>query len=343
MVTSRPGWRVYLLTRDPANIPPFLASPRFTVFRADLQKPGLGLQPHQSRALRGSVKEIIHCAADTRFDRSIAEMRAANVQSTDNLIRFALDCPLLTRFLYLSTAYIAGRSVGHVPEALISHHSRFSNTYQQSKYEAEHLVSSYAHRFPIAIARISSIIGDSRTGQVRQYNYVHQLLKLFPRCSVPLIPADPNAVVDLVATDWVADALVYLFHHQFEPGAVWHLCSSAANGVPFDGLLADTHRIFATHPHGQQYLPISPPKLGTLTDWEDYLERLRLEGNVLQNELARVLNYFVPHIGLPQVFDNQRTLELLRGSGIVQPSTRTLFAGVVRWCLDTNWGQDEHQ
>lgn len=342
VIVNRPGWRVYLLTRDPSRIAPFLVSSRFTVFRAALDRPDLGLKLHQARSLRASVKEVIHCATDRRPDRSLDQMRAANVQTTDNLIRFASDCPLLTRFLHLSTTYVAGRSVGQIPEALISHRARFSNTYQQSKFEAEHLVSSYANRFPIVIARLTSIAGDSQTGFVRQFNHVHQLLKLYPRCPVPVIPSDPNAIVDLIATDWTASALVYLFHHQFVPGAVWHLCASAANGAPLDALLADAHRVFAVHPSGQRFLPITPPRLGTLRDWEDYVERLRLTGTAAQNDLARTLNYFLPHLAIPQVFENHLTMDLLRDSGLAQPAVRPLHAGVVRWCLDTNWGEADH-
>lgn len=335
----KPGWRFYLLTRDPERIPPLLRTSRFTPLQGDIRKPGFGLLSRHLNTLRRSVREIVHCAADTRFDRAIDEVRAVNVGGVENVIEFAAACPLLTRVLHLSTAYIAGRSLGRLPEALVTHHSRFSNTYQQSKYEAEHLISSHAWRVPIAIARLSSVIGNAADGCVRQYNHVHQSLKLFPRTFVPVIPSDPDAWVDFIATDWMADALAWLFHFEFQPGVVWHLCGGESNSFRVDELLADTHRLFALHPRGQLFLPIRAPKLGDLSEYEDYLERMRLQGSVLENELLRVLNYFLPHLGLPQIFENHVTMETLHPSGIVQPPVQQLYAGVVRWCLDTNWGQ----
>lgn len=85
---------------------------------------------------------------------------------------------------------------------------------------------------------------------------------------------------------------------------------------------------------------MTPPRLATLEEWEHYLERMRLEGTVAQNGLLRTLNYFLPHLGLEQVNENTQTMALLEGSGIVQPPVQEVYAGVVRWCLETNWGQE---
>lgn len=335
----RRGWRIYLHSRDAEKIRPELRRPQFTILEGDIRTEGLGLTRLHTQSLQRSLREVIHCAADTRLDRSLDELRAVNVTGTENVLRFAHGCPSLSRVLYLSTVCVAGRSTGRIPETVIQHQSRFSNFYQQSKYEAEQLVSAKAWKAPTVIARISTIAGDSRDGHVQQQNYLHHLLKIFPRCSVPFIPSDPGAVVDFVAADWVIDSLVWLYENEFEPAAVWHLCGSDANGYRVDELLADTHRLFATHPKASRSFPFAVPKLGTLAAFDDYRERMRLEGTVMQNELLRVLNYFLPHLGIPQVFDNRQTMELLGPSGLAQPGIRPLYAGVVRWCLDTDFGQ----
>lgn len=88
--------------------------------------------------------------------------------------------------------------------------SAFCNTYQQSKYEAEQVV--LASGLPAAVFRLSSILGDSRTGEIRRFTYVHQLIRLLPRNVLPVAPCDPEAPLDLIPTEW-ARVLGYFLPH----------------------------------------------------------------------------------------------------------------------------------
>ncbi len=335
---ARPGARIYILARDPDRIPERFRGQQFSTLTGDIRRPNLGLKDWQVTALQRSVTEIIHCAADTRLDAPLQEARETNCQGTVNLLLLAAGCERLIKFLHVSTTYIAGRLAGAIPESVIAHSQRFCNFYQQSKYEAESTVASFAASVPVAIARLSTIVGDSR-GLVNKQNCVHQLLRLFPKSHLQQVPCEPKELVDLVSSDLAADALAWLFLNRFQAGEVWHITDGPTAGFTVDEVLAETHRLFVHHPNAQRWLPIEMPRLVPLIEYEEFVERTMSSGSRLTAELLRAVGYYLPHLGMAQTFENHRTRGLLAPSGLEPPPVRQLYAGVVRWCLDTDWGR----
>lgn len=342
IVPSRSGTRIYLLTRNPGRIPERFRGPQFSILKGDLRRPHLGLAGWQVSALRRSLTEIIHCAAETKVDVLFDEARATNTTGTGNLLELAARCGRLTKFLHVSTTCIAGRLTGPIPESLISHSSRFLSVYGQSKYEAEAVVARYADQVPAVIARLSPIAGDER-GTVQRQNAIHQLLRLFPRSNLQQAPFEPAALIDLTNLEWAAGALAWLFLNRFQAGDVWHITDGPTAGFTASELLAETHRIFAHHPMGQAWLPIELPRLVPLADYDTYVENTVAHGSRLTAQLVRAAGYFLPQLGLAQTFENHRTRKLLAASGnLAAPAPiRQVYVDVVRWCLDTDWGRLE--
>lgn len=337
LIPARAGARIYLLTRQPDRLPEAFRGPRFSILHGDLRDPLLGLSAWQATALRRSLTEIVHVAAHTNAEASLADARAVNVEGTRNLLRLAVDCERLTKFLHLSTVYVAGRVSGQIPEAVLRHSHKFSSACQQSRYEAETVVSGFAASVPAAIARLSTVIGD-RDGNVHRQNCIHRLVRMFPRTHLQQAPFDPKGLADFIDSDWAADAIVWLFLNRFRAGEVWHISDGPTAGFTMDEVLAETHRIFAHHSRGQRWLPIELPKLVPLRDYEEHAERMMESGSRLSAELLRSLEPFLPHLGIAQTFENHCTRALLAPSGILPGPVRDLYAGVVRWCLDTDWG-----
>jgi nucleoside-diphosphate-sugar epimerase len=305
----------------------------------DVRVANLGLASSTAGELCAGLTDIVHCAVDSRFGLPLEEARATNTRGTANVLALARRCPRLEKFAHLSTAYVAGRSTGRLPEAPCRHDRGFVNTYQQSKYDAEQLVLEAVGQVPLAVFRLSTIIGDSETGRVRQFNYFHHFLKLFPHIGVlPVFPADPTAPIDLVPTDWAADVLAHLLEHHFMPGRVYQVCAGPDASLTVRQLMELTLSLFGTHPLGRRWQPIRMPRLVGLAAYEDYASRARMEADALSAELLRVLGHFVPHLALYQAFENRRTLEQTRAGGLRLPSMRATFARVLRYCLDTNWG-----
>ena len=338
LLEATPDRQIIILTRR-SNTSDLIAHPRVSVYRGDVTLPQLGLDDEGFSSLQNNLNEIIHCAADIRFGLPLDQARAINTEGTRNLLRLAARCPKLRKFAHLSTVFVVGRSTGLLAEAPLRHSNGFSNTYQQSKYEAEDLVLQAMRDIPICLYRLSSIIGDSRTGQVDQFNYVHQLLRLFPRNVLPIAPADPSAPLDLIPSDWAIAALAYLFDSHFLPGRIYHLCAGPEGSLTVSEMLDLTLGIFETHPKSRQWLPIYVPKLVSVARYEEYVERSRRANDIFLNELLRVLGFFLPHLGMFQAFDNRNVKEALAGSGLeLPPPIRAYYSRVVEYCLETNWG-----
>jgi hypothetical protein len=174
---------------------------------------------------------------------------------------------------------------------------------------------------------------------VRQYNYFHKILRLLGRNVLPVAPGDPSWQIDLIPTDWVSSALPFLFDSRYVPGEVVHLCAGASGSPTLAEVRDIATDLYERHPLFQKWLPIRPPELVGLSAWEEYVERSQQCGDYLLIELLKVLNNFLPQMGINQRFDNQQLFRKLEGSGISLPSFRNYFGKVVDYCLETDWGR----
>jgi len=213
----------------------------------------------------------------------------------------------------------------------------FSNTYQQSKWEAEELVFDRMRDLPAAIYRLSSIICDSRTGVVRQFNYTHRLLQLFRSNVLPVAPGMAGAPVDFIATDWASDALFQLFVSRFGAGKVFHICAGPAHSMSVEEVIHVARCIFESTPEACKWLPIRVPKLVSLAEYRTFVGEVNHGKDRLLKETVRVLDYFLPHLGMRQEFDRANTCAQL--SDLERPPIREYFAEMVKYCLATDWGR----
>ena len=339
LLNSSPDRRVIILARNPENVVLPGEKERITVVEGDVTKPGVCLHSSAVRQIKKTATEIIHCAAQTRFGVPIEEARATNTHGTSNVLTLAQDCRRLEKFAHLSTIYVSGRKTGLIPEAPLSNSDGFVNTYQQSKYEAEQLVIAAMLEIPIVMYRLSTIIGDSKTGLVRQYNYFHQLLRLFARNVLPVVPGNLSWQIDLIPTDWSISALAFLFESRFVPGEVLHLCAGASHSPQMSEIKATSQELFEKHPLIQKWLPITEPNFVCLSEYEEYVEKsLKGDDNLLIKILG-LLNRFLPQMGINQCYDDQRLLQRLEGSGLDMPPFNSYFSKVIKYCLDTDWGR----
>ncbi len=329
---AQPGRDIVLLARQPS----MLQAPGCLVLQADVTKPSLGMDESHLALLSHRVTQIIHSAADIRFRISIAESRATNVEGTRRILDFAADCPQLERFLHVSTIYVAGKRTGLVAEGPPCPLAGFVNTYQQTKFEAEEVVMEAMERMPAAIARLSSIIGDSRDGAVRQFNYFHQSIKAIPWNPLPAIPADPDAKIDLVSSDWTIAALHVLFDECFLPGRIYQLCAGPERSWTVKELLDRTYEVFERH-HVHLRLR-RRPRMVPYQDFERVVEKMSHRLPSSFGEWLGALLTFIPHLSLRQQFQNTETEALLAGR-VPFPSLESYFQRTVEYCVATNWGR----
>lgn len=329
---AHPHRDLVLLVRNPAST----SFPGCTVFRADVTKPCLGLASAAWDLLAAKVTQVIHSAADIRFRITLEESRETNVEGTRRMLDFAEACTHLERFLHVSTIYVAGRSSGVLMERPAECAAGFVNNYQQTKFEAEQLALAAMSRIPVAITRLSSIIGDSRYGSVHQFNYFHQSIKAIPWNPLPAIPADPDAKIDLVSSDWTISALRFLFDERFTPGRIYHLCAGVDRSWTVGELL---HRIYDIFERHHVHLRLRRrPRLVQFAEFENVVKKLSNRVPAAFNEWLGALQSFLPHLSLRQQFDNSETESLIAGH-VTFPSLETYFQQVVEYCVATNWGR----
>lgn len=192
---------------------------RVRAVAAHLDRPGLGLTHEQRDALARDVDAVVHCAASVQFTLPLEEALRINLDGTREVLDIAARAPQLERFVHVSTAYVAGDRPGVYREDEGNVGQQCRNTYEQTKLAAELHVQS-AGLPNTSILRPSIVVGDSTTGWTPAFNVIYWPLQAFARGLFPVLPADPDARVDIVPVDTVADALLALTAGDPESGTV---------------------------------------------------------------------------------------------------------------------------
>ena len=123
---------------------------RVVAVRGDITRPGLGLGSRRDR-LAERVSEVVHGAASVSFELGLEDLRQINVEGTRRVLEFAERAEArggLRRFSYISTAYVAGEHAGCFSEDELDVGQCFRNAYEQSKFEAECLLTRARRRLP---------------------------------------------------------------------------------------------------------------------------------------------------------------------------------------------------
>lgn len=309
------------------------------VARGDLRAgPGLGLAAMDRKALVEEVTDILHCAAETRFTLPLEEARAVNVDGTRSLLEFAAGCRRLQRVGCFSTVYVAGLRTGRfVEDDLDDGGAGFANTYERSKSEMEREVRGRMADLPVAVYRLSTLIGDSRTGSVSGLNAFHHALRLLYQGLAPMVPGDPGHRVDVVATDYVADAACWLFGQRFEAGRTYHLCSGPGGSTTLAGLIDAAMEAFHLLRADWRRRHIEKPAIVDLPTYELFVRSVEETGNEVLLAATRAVQSFAVQLAYPKTFDSTLTQAALKGSGLRPLPVLEVLPKVVRACLETNW------
>jgi nucleoside-diphosphate-sugar epimerase len=328
--------RVLALTRDPARA---AALDCAGVLVGDVRAgESLGLPPDVYTFVSRRVTDIVHCAAETTFNRPLEEARATNVEGTRAVLDFARTCPHLERMACFSTVYVAGRTTGCFGESDEGGRDGFVNTYEQSKAEMEGLVREAMSELPIAMYRLSTIIGDSETGIVTGFNAVHHALRLLYQGLAPMVPGRESSLVDLIPLDFAARASYHLFEREFAAGATYHLCAGSHGAATLGSLLDATMQAFERYRPAWRKRSIARPALVDLDTYELFVRSVEEAGNQVLLQATRAVQAFAYQLAFPKVFDARNAIALLAPAGIEAPPVLEYYDRIVRWCIESNWG-----
>jgi thioester reductase-like protein len=277
---------------------------------ADLTAPGLGLSAITRDRLAGSIGAVVHCAASISFDLELDDARRINVEGTREVLELAEEAAehgSLDRFVHVSTAYVAGERDDCAREDEGDVGQGFRNTYERTKLEAEEIVRASA--VPTAILRPSVIVGDSVTGWTPAFNVIYFPLQAFARGLFPNVPGDPDARLDIVPVDTVADALLELLRGPVREGA-FHVV--AGDSAPTNTELATL---------AAEAFDAQPPQF--VGPGEDPSAEMRAGS-------------LVPYFSVRCTFDAQRG----RSIGATPPPLADYFPQLMRYAREARWGKE---
>lgn len=307
--------------------------------RGDICIANLGLAPPMADQLALEVTDVIHCASDVNFRRSIGEARKVNLLGVINLMGLISRWRKVDKIAHLSTIQVAGQRTGMIYEKELFHSSGFVNSYEQSKYEAEVYLRGLMSDLPIAVYRASGLVGDSRTGCVRQFNWLHQLLRLYSNNLLPILPGDPDLRVNLTPIDWLVETFLYIFSERFEPGMTYHMAAGKGDSLTIREIVDLTHRCLTQSPYARG----RKPRLPQIVDRETYLNLQDQSSNSVQQSrvksLHSLMSDFIPQWFLPKTFDLTNLHNVLTGSRHSLPDIKAYYPRIIDYCLQSNWGR----
>jgi thioester reductase-like protein len=283
---------------------------RVRAVAGDVTRDGLGIRSAERTSLAEDVGAIMHCAASISFDMPLDEARAINVEGTREIIGFARECKALgrlERFIHVSTAYVSGKYEGTFRERQLDAGQEFRNTYEQTKWEAEHIVREATDLEP-AIARPSIVMGESDSGWTPAFNVLYWPLRAFSRGLFDEIPALPSAHVDVVPVDYVADGLVRLL---------------AVEGQGVFNLVAGREAPFANELVELACDRFDRPRPAVVQD-----------GGPDDDEHGAV---YMPYFDMEVVFDDSRTRAAM--PDLRPPRVSEFFDTLMDYAEETKWGK----
>ena len=310
--------RIYGLARAPRGV----GSGRMVPLECDLRLPGLGLSAGLRVALAAEVNTVLHLGATTTFSQTLAEARATNREGTRHLLEATCDWSGVRRWIYVSTAFVAGARTGRIAESDTTTPPGWINAYEQSKYEAEQLVRRAA--MPWAIVRPSTIVCDDASGRISQVNAVHRALRLYFSGLAAMLPSTEQSTLDAVTTDHVARVIVRLALAPNLSGDTYHVCAGSG-AMPLGELLNETFRLFEREPSWRRKGIVRPERVD-LDTYRLFERAIEDAGSPRVRQAVRSLSHFVPQIAYPKCFDTTNTNALL---GYPAPTVASFWTNMV--------------
>lgn len=310
---------------------------RVECVEGDITKPNLGLNGSKLEELRLHVKAIIHAAGDTNFNREWKDIERVNVLGTERVVDFAKSCSSLEQLLHLSTAYVSGLRTGLIKEEELEHSSGFVNTYERSKYQAEQIVRSSG--LPIKICRLSTVMGDSRTGRVEHFIAPHQALRLIYLGLASMLPGEEDYKVDLIPSDYAVRALLAAFKDPEAIGKTFHIASIPEKSYSLSEIIDKTYDIFARLDPEWKSRNYPKPAIVEPETFDNFIEAVEQTGSEIVSRMLSIVKSFSGQLSAPKVFDQTNLENVLNSPVESLPHIDDYYEKIVYYCLKTRWGR----
>jgi thioester reductase-like protein len=204
----------------------FLSDAEIILIEGDISRTNLDMAEEEIVEIREEVEYVWHLAAiyDLAVPQDLAQK--VNVEGTRQVNDFCQTLRRLKRYVYFSTAFIAGSREGELMENELIRPERFHNFYERTKFEAEVLVDEWKDKLPITIIRPGIVKGNSETGETVKFDGPYFIMNMFNRLSfLPWIPflGEGTSYINIVPVEYVVKASIYLGHEEAGNGKTYHL------------------------------------------------------------------------------------------------------------------------
>ncbi|MCF6148690.1 MAG: SDR family oxidoreductase [Candidatus Kuenenia sp.] len=321
---------------------------RVELIEGDISLENLGLPVDDYLRLADTVDEVLHCAAATKFENDRNDtLTQTNIYGSLRVARFC-SIQKIKRFHYVSTAYVAGKRRGTVFETELENGQKFNNTYEQSKFEAEKRISSFAEQqgIPLTVYRPSIITGDSGTGFTRNYDNIYAFCRELVRLTtyetrmklrdsstltegkhadLPVslrIPGDKHSTINLIPVDYAASAIFHISVQKETTGKTFHIVNPSP---PTIEEIAEWLKV-ATGIYSVRIVPKHEFHITEPNTWEkNFLKKTETFQSYMFGEAC---------------FDSANTREFLAGSNIDCPLiTQEFISRIIQYAIDAKWGK----
>ena len=297
----------------------------------------LGVPADDLSRIRRDTTHVIHAAGSTSFTLPLGDARSANVAGAQNVLAFVRGCASLECAAFLSTVYVSGKRRGVFAESDSGDAGYgFVNTYEQSKAEMERVVAAAMADLPLMLIRLSTVLGDSVTGEVAGFNAVHHAIRLLYNGLAPMIPGGAGDPVDVVSSDFASAATVHLTEHA-EAGNVYHVAAGAASDTLAD-VLGETVRALSEFRPLWRKRAVERPLIVPLDTYELFVRSVDDTGSEVLRGATRSIRSFAYQLASPKTFGTARAADALSQAGIQPTRSLDFLPRIVKYCLDTNWG-----
>lgn len=196
------------------------------IIEGDITIPNLGIKEDVLKHIVSEIEIVWHLAAiyDLAVPREIAWQ--VNVHGTAMVNDFIKQLLHLKRYMYFSTAYVAGKREGILLETELIRPSEFKNFYEETKFEAEILVENLKSQIPTTIIRPGIVRGNSVTGETIKFDGPYFFLNMIDKLKVlPFIPyiGHSKSTINVVPVDYIIDASTFLSNESTAEGKTFHL------------------------------------------------------------------------------------------------------------------------
>jgi len=262
--------------------------------------------------LRREWDVIVNAAADTRWTQSASEAERANVATVSAI------APLVsgsTRVVHVSTAYALGlRGDAASPDP-----ADYRNHYEWSKAASERRAREL-FRAP-AIVRPSLVIGRRDDGAAARFSGMYLFLRGITAGTIPAVVGTPDAFLDVVPVDAVAEVIVELALEEDAAGdGVVTVAAGAGAPRVQEGLRSMVTAL--NHWRSERSLPAiaSPPVLAP-ERWERFfLPFARTHLSPRQLRILELLANFAPYLQITEPL--QPTHPVPEAAAAIEPAVR---------------------